>query len=73
MEAPIKLVLVRVIESIRTAQRAPLRLDARFGGLDTALGPAELGALFGARNGNVDDVMGEDEAQDVNADFEGEG
>jgi hypothetical protein len=73
VKALIKLDLVCVIESIRTAQRAPLGLDARFGGLDAALGPAKLGAFFGARNENVDDVMGEDEAQDLNADFDGEG
>lgn len=73
VEALIRLVLVRIIEFIRTAQRAPLRLDARFGRLDAALGPAKLGAFVGARNENVDDVMGEDEAQDLKADFEGEG
>jgi hypothetical protein len=32
-----------------------------------------LGAFVGARNEDVDDVLGEDEAQDLDADFEREG
>ena len=70
--ALIGLALVCIVKLIRTAQRAPLRLDAGFGGLDAALGPAELGAFFGARDVKVDDVLGEDEAQDLGADFERE-
>ena len=47
-------------------------MDAGFGGLDAALGPAELGAFFSARDEKVDDVLREDEAQDLGADFERE-
>ena len=63
----------RVVELVRAALRAPLGLDARLlGWLDAALGPAELRAFFGARDGQVDEVVGEDGAEDREADFTGE-
>ena len=58
-----------VVEFVRAAERAPPRLDARLGGFDAALWPAELRAFFCARDVEVDEVLREDKAEDLETDF----
>ena len=61
-----------VVEFVRAAERAPPRSDARLGGFDAALWPAELRAFFRARDVEVDEVLRKDGAEDLETDFSGE-
>jgi hypothetical protein len=60
---------VRIVELVRAAWRTPLRSDSGLGRFDTPLRPAKLGAFIGAGNEEVDDMVGEDGAEDLKPDL----
>jgi hypothetical protein len=61
--------LVRVVEPVRAAWRTPFRSDSGLGRFDTPLRPAKLGAFIGAGNEDVNDMVGEDGAEDLKPDL----
>ena len=63
---------MRVVEFVGAAWRTPVRPDPALDRFDTALRPAELGAFVAANNEQVDDVLGEDGAKDLESGFDGQ-